>query len=316
MDHVPLVIYHGGCPDGFACRWIHQRFIHPPRYPDPEYLAVFYNEPPPDVTGRDVFIYDFSYKRPIMEKMAEQAKSILCFDHHKTAQDELEGIAWCVFDMSRSGCGILWDEWGAKQADNMFRRIGAQGQLWTGQLESKEMGFHGRPDRPAFLAYIEDRDLWNFKYQKSKEINAAIYAAPMTMDGFDMLSRCTLEHLTQQGEVSLAVQAKLSESQANKAMEVLFAGHRVPFAMAPTMASETGHVLALGKPFSITWSITDKQQIKLELRSSKDGGLDVGQMARRMNGGGHSNAAGFHADWGQLTQMMQGFDIFPTQEIE
>jgi hypothetical protein len=45
------------------------------------------------VTGLDVAIVDFSYKRPVMVELASKAKSILVLDHHKTAQADLDGLS-------------------------------------------------------------------------------------------------------------------------------------------------------------------------------------------------------------------------------
>jgi hypothetical protein len=69
-------------------------------------------KPPPDVTGLDVAIVDFSYKRPVMIELARKAKSILVLDHHKTAEAEL--IEPCPgievhFDMNRSGAVMAWE---------------------------------------------------------------------------------------------------------------------------------------------------------------------------------------------------------------
>jgi hypothetical protein len=65
----PLCIYHHNCADGFGAAWVFKRWadrefdFHP---------GVYQNEPP-DVTGREVYLVDFSYKRPVVEKMLETA---------------------------------------------------------------------------------------------------------------------------------------------------------------------------------------------------------------------------------------------------
>ena len=42
-----------------------------------------------DVTGKDVVLVDFSYKRPVLMEMAEKANNILILDHHKTSAEDL-----------------------------------------------------------------------------------------------------------------------------------------------------------------------------------------------------------------------------------
>ena len=49
-DPKPLCIYHGNCADGFTAAWaVHRRFGN-----DWDYHAGVYQDPPPDVSGRDV----------------------------------------------------------------------------------------------------------------------------------------------------------------------------------------------------------------------------------------------------------------------
>ena len=79
-----MCIYHGNCADGFGAAWVVRKALgeidfHPGKY----------QEPPPDVTGKDVVMVDFSYKRPVLLEMAEKANSILILDHHKTAAEDL-----------------------------------------------------------------------------------------------------------------------------------------------------------------------------------------------------------------------------------
>ena len=100
-----LCIYHGGCDDGFGAAYAVWR-LHGA---DVDYHAGVYGVAPPDITGLDVAIVDFSYKRPVMIDLANKARSILVLDHHKTAQADLDGLSvecpnvTVEFDMNRSG---------------------------------------------------------------------------------------------------------------------------------------------------------------------------------------------------------------------
>ena len=97
-----LCIYHAFCADGFGAAWIVRRALGD----GVEFHAASYGQEPPDVTGRDVLMVDFSYKRPVLVQMAAKAKSILILDHHKTAQADLVDLpdnVQTIFDMERSG---------------------------------------------------------------------------------------------------------------------------------------------------------------------------------------------------------------------
>jgi hypothetical protein len=82
---VPLCIYHGNCQDGFGAAWTVRHALGD----RVEFYPGIYQNEPPDVTGRDVIIVDFSYKRPVIEAMALKAHSILILDHHKSAVADL-----------------------------------------------------------------------------------------------------------------------------------------------------------------------------------------------------------------------------------
>ncbi len=86
----PLCIYHGNCADGFTAAWAVHSFFGPGNV---DFYAGVHQDPPPDVTDRDVIIVDFSYKAAILNEMASAANSILILDHHKTAQADLAEIA-------------------------------------------------------------------------------------------------------------------------------------------------------------------------------------------------------------------------------
>ena len=80
-----LCIYHGNCADGFGAAWVVRKALGD----DVEFFPGVYQSEPPDVTGRDVVMVDFSYKRDVLLDMAAEADSIVIIDHHKTAQEDL-----------------------------------------------------------------------------------------------------------------------------------------------------------------------------------------------------------------------------------
>src|SRR5262249_46835791 len=81
----PLCIYHGGCDDGFAAAWVVRKALGG----EVDFYPGVYQKDPPAHDGRDVIFVDFSYKRPVLEAMAQQAASVLILDHHKTAAEDL-----------------------------------------------------------------------------------------------------------------------------------------------------------------------------------------------------------------------------------
>ncbi len=102
-----VCIFHANCADGFGAAWVVRKALG-----EIDFHGAKYQEPPPDVTGKDVVMVDFSYKRPVLLEMAEKANSILILDHHKTAVEDLIDLPANVtakFDMGRSGAMLTWE---------------------------------------------------------------------------------------------------------------------------------------------------------------------------------------------------------------
>lgn len=290
----PLCIYHGNCADGFTAAWVVRRALG-----DIDFHAGVYQDPPPDVKGRDVILVDFSYKRPVLEEMADTASSILVLDHHKTAAADLEsankaGRDWqqhltnvyqdrcenvtrslyALFDMNRSGAGIAWDFF-----------------------------FTGEP-RPALINHVEDRDLWRFALPGTRQIQAGVFSYPYTFDLYDawmagdeIARRNALKDLEADGK---AIERKhfkdIDELIKVVTRRFVIGGHSVPIANLPyTLTSDAGHKLAQDESFAgCYWDTPEGRCFSLR---STDTGKDVSEIAKQYGGGGHRNASGFRVSY-------------------
>lgn len=262
----PLCIYHGNCADGFCSAWVVRKALRG----EVDFHAGVYQNEPPDVTGRDVILTDFSYKRPVLEAIVERAKSVLILDHHKTAQADLEGLpgAVTVFDMDRSGARITWDH------------------FFPGDAE------------PELLLHIEDRDLWRFALPGTREIQANVFSYPYDFAVWDGLMARKPQELAAEGK---AIERKhfkdITELVCVVTRVFEIAGHRVPVANLPyTLTSDAGHLLAIGRPFAgCYWDTPDGRVFSL--RSTEEG-MDVAEIAKLYGGGGHKHASGFRVPFG------------------
>jgi oligoribonuclease NrnB/cAMP/cGMP phosphodiesterase (DHH superfamily) len=145
--------------------------------------------------------------------------------------------------------------------------------------------------------YVEDRDLWRFRFEETKGISAYLYATEYDFENWDFLRKLLedpheAEELFGYGNIILKKQTKdINELLQNK-FRFKIGGHEVWTANLPyTLCSDAGHILAQGEPFASTFYLDGKSAI-FSLRSDEDG-LDVSEVARLYGGGGHKHAAGF-----------------------
>src|SRR5688500_3788876 len=99
------VLYHGNCHDGFGAAWAARR-----KFGDAAvYQPVTHGYPPPTMPpGSEVLIVDFAYPRSTLLELDDQHQ-VQVLDHHKTAQTDLEGLGFCIFDLERSGAMLTWE---------------------------------------------------------------------------------------------------------------------------------------------------------------------------------------------------------------
>lgn len=268
----PFCIYHGNCADGFGAAWVVRKKFDK----DVDFYAGVYQNPPPDVTGRDVILVDFSYKKDVILEMLKTAKSITIIDHHKTALEDLAPLhdiasvgmdfrmpLYLYFDVSHSGAMLAWKV------------------------------YFGDKEPPQLIKHIEDRDLWKFELSNTREIQATLFSYPYDFEVWDKLMEGNLKELIIEGK---AIERKhfkdIEELLSIVTRRMNIGGFNIPVANLPYIySSDAGHKLCNGEPFGACYWDTPKGRV-FSLRST-DKGEDVGEVAKKYGGGGHRNASGF-----------------------
>lgn len=140
-----LVIYHGGCRDGFAAAWVLNTALGAD---GADFHAGYYGQDPPDVSARRVTLVDFSYPRDVLVRMAAVAK--------------------VVFDLERSGAGIAWDYCNPGQPRPWLVDYVEDRDLWRNRL----------PQSPEVNAWISALpfDFATWDQQAKMPLTAAIEA--------------------------------------------------------------------------------------------------------------------------------------------
>ncbi len=273
-----MCIYHKSCADGFGAALA--VYCSPDWGVDTQFLAAQHGDTPPDVTGKDVIIVDFSYPRAVLEKMHRVANSVLVLDHHKTAEKALEGLDYCIFNMEKSGAVLTWE------------------YLFPNQKV------------PLLIEYIQDRDLWQWALPDSKAVSAVLDLYPMEFELWQSLiamDESAMDTFKSKGQAIVEYQQAQVSKAVKKHYLMTVSGYDVPCMNCTTLISEMGNNLSQDYPFSITYFDTEDKRI-FSLRSQQEGGADVGEIASKLgqkmidqygpefNGGGHVNAAGFDTE--------------------
>lgn len=269
----PLCIYHGNCADGFGAAWVFKTQADR----EFDFHAGVYQDAPPDCTGRDVYLVDFSYKRAVVEEICKVATRVVLIDHHKSALDDLAPLIESkkiesLTSLEHSGSVLAW--------------------MW----------FHGNnlTNMPPLLAHIEDRDLWRFAMPGTREIQANVFSYPYDFAVWDELMDAPVESLIAEGR---AIERKhfkdIAELIKVCRREMTIGGIVVPVANLPyTLTSDAGHMMATEHPSKVGvcyWDTPDGRVFSLR---STDDGPDVSEIAKQYGGGGHAHASGFRVPYG------------------
>lgn len=295
----PLCIYHGNCADGFTAAWAVWRALGE----DVEFYPGVYNDPPPDVSGRDVIMVDFSYKLPVLEAMCQPrgARSMLILDHHKTAEADLKGLG---VDMSKWTGAVNWKRYKENLALDDMENANVSGAIVYQIFDMERSGaglawdfFHGT-ERPKLVQYVEDRDLWQFKLPFSREIAANVFSYEYTFKNWDWIAT---DLDAPMGVSSFGLEGRAIERKHHKDIaelvrvtkrRIVIGGQEVWCANLPyTLTSDAGNLMAKDAPFAACYWDTPEGRV-FSLRSTPEG-ADVSEIAKTYGGGGHKNAAGF-----------------------
>jgi len=269
------VLYHENpltiCPDGIASAYAAwTKFAE-----NATYIPVKYNEPFPDIemdSDTEIYILDFSYSREILVGIQTIVSKIIVIDHHDTAKNELAGLDFAMFDMSKSGAVASWEY------------------------------FNPELSVPRILMLVQDRDLWLFEHEYTKPITAAIYSSPHKRD---MLYWGSLvnsfafynEELTRGKTILEYNNSEINDFVQNKDYDIkLIHGHRVAVYNATTLISERAAALLaveeLKLDYVMSYLIDKFGNVNFSFRTLPNKNINVGDIAKRYGGGGKECTAG------------------------
>jgi oligoribonuclease NrnB/cAMP/cGMP phosphodiesterase (DHH superfamily) len=257
---VDLVIYHGNCTDGFGAAYAAWKLLGDRA----EYHAAKYGAPPPNMSGKNVVVLDFSYDNTTTKRLMKEAKSFFIIDHHKSAMIELHDVTCTRFDMNHSGAMLAWKF------------------------------FHPGKDAPRLIKFIEDRDLWKWEIPYSKEFSAAFDMVPFDFEEFSKFEDdSAVDDAIKRGSYILAYSKTVISKIAKHASSRQMDGKEVLVVNSPHWMSEIGNALSPKCDYALIWYYDHaSRQVKVSLRAHHED-ADVSEVAKKYGGGGHRKASGF-----------------------
>lgn len=258
-----------------------------------EYIHVQYGEDPPSrltsLTSEDeVYILDFSYSREICEEINLRCGKLVILDHHETAEEELKGLDYAIFDQEHSGNVLAYKY------------------------------FHKNKILTTFHKLIQDYDLWQFNYgDETRALNLgldSIYPDKKDTKGFlsamvKLNDPSNLEKVLEVGRILRKKQiSEINKVKYSKDGYKLVEFHGIRFAMYNTghnineLAEAFYNDLEVDADATLSYFVNNNKVV-FNMRSSKASGIAVNKIAKAMGGGGHKNAAGFPLS------LIEGFNL-------
>lgn len=268
MKEEILCFYHANCTDGAAAAAI----IHQ-KYPQAELIPMNHGDPiEANLENKKVFVVDFSFPLEIFQKIKLEAREVCWYDHHKTAIPTQQALGWGVMDLSESGASLTW------------------------KME------HPNQALPQIIAYVKDKDIWEWKLPHSREISAAIrdyedILKPKSQTWKDLIQKMNednFQKLVEEGKVAIRGQKVRIQEGANKGFEVDFHGYKTLAVNWSSESSEMGEYIYKNLKYEIGLIFYYTGKVwNFSLRSDR---IDVSELAKKYGGGGHPGASGFRTD--------------------
>lgn len=281
LQSITRVCYRDYCGDGFGGAFVFWKHLGN----NAEYIPIKHGmteseirtEILPKLEDQVVVFVNIAFSNvTIMTDILMVSEKLLILDHHKSTKEILTTDHFLsqvsVFDMNKSGAVLAWE--------------------WCNPEQ----------EVPRLLQHVQDRDIWTWKMENSKAFLAAFYKfVPYDFEEWNKYfegdeAEQTYQETLAEGRTVQKYDEHLVESIAGFAVQRQFLDYNVSVVQSNVLMSEIGAYLVNETEcdFSMIWFYDHKNsRIKVSLRSC-DEKIDVSQVSRIFNGGGHRNASGFY----------------------
>lgn len=206
-----------------------------------------------------------------VRELLSKGCAVTSIDHHAGIKDEMMQLAkdnpkfTFVFDTTKSGASLSW---------NYF--------------------FPTLPT-PEIIRYVEDADLWNWKYgTDTKDVNNFLFLMTNRPTDVQKLFNTPLDEVKKDGKAISGYTDYIVQSAVEKTEPIYLSilGHKVPFYNITILKSESGNKLTLLRKEAVGLFSIDGNKVKISFRGLDQQKPNALELAQALGGSGHTNAAG------------------------
>jgi oligoribonuclease NrnB/cAMP/cGMP phosphodiesterase (DHH superfamily) len=284
-----FVFFHYPCQDGLASAWIVD-FYHKRNNFEIILRPIIHTTKIDieELQDKRVLFCDISPNIDILEEIEKVAKEIKILDHHISAQRILENKDYAIFDMNKSGCGIAWS-------------------------------FFFSEEIPLFIKMIQDRDIWKWQIENSKDFTTGFSSVTSLTSDFNELFllfdelyyKCNIKYYIEIGKIINKINTnkiKLIAESHSKRIDI-YEKYKICIVNCDReLTSELGNVLSKDFDFAVLWQYDHpKSEYYISLRSNNK--VDVSLITSKFGGGGHKNAGGFSSKISPIDIFCKKFNL-------
>ena len=237
------------------------------------YIPINYNQEFPfeSITPyEEVIIVDFSLKEDEFRKLLKITDNVVWIDHHKTAIERFKNFDIDIKGIRRdgvSGCELTWEH------------------------------YYGGKTVPKIISLLGDYDTWKFKYgDETNKLQTGLRLYDTRPEVYSwkkwLEDDTSLDTIIKDGSIVLKYRRNMFRSLVKSwSYWTEFEGHKAIVCNAGSVSSQLFDTVRAPYDIMIAWVFDGTNYVVSLYTKSKD--IDVSEIAKKYDGGGHRGAAGF-----------------------
>lgn len=274
---INLVFFHNPCQDGLTSAWIANLFARENNLKF-DFHGISNNNSPkiePNIKNKNIIFIDYAPNKNQIITVKKKALDYFILDHHKTNEEYYKNHPNVHFDMEKSGAGLAWDY------------------------------FFPNREVPLFVKMVQDRDLWKWEINNSKEFCSGLFYYTSSCENleetFNMIDEIFVSETKFNEVINFGkILEKRKQNQINNILKNItkktydYNGKKICIVNADhELASDLGSAIVNNHDYdaAVMWRYDHlNEEYWLSLRANNK--LDVSEICKSFGGGGHKNAAG------------------------